>query len=233
MAADPSIVEVNRIFRHKPDKADRELAWQILGLQATAAAPAPVLPPLANFIIHVNNLLRQIAPENFYHSGRFGNLRVYDRKRHQHRAATAVQKVLSAIFTLGDFGCSLWPPFYQDSRFKISALDRPIDAPAWNGLAPPMGLVLFAAHLAGLPAEDARLQPGLRLVGPTWREVGLARQSRNARRLADGQYMADGAQQWPVQPTGQNMDVRPTLPDGHCYWYALRYVKSALCSLQC
>lgn len=222
MAADPSIVEVNRICRLKPDKADRELAWQILGLQATAVNPAPVLPHLGAFIVHVNNLLRQITPENFYHLGRFGNLRVYRRETHRHRAATAVQKVLSAIFTLGDFGCSLWPPFYQDSRFKVSALDRPIDAPAWSGLAAPMGLALFAAHLAGLPAENARPEPGARLVGPTWREVGLAKEKRIARRLADGQYMAIGPEQWAVQPTGQNMDVRPTLPDGHCFWYAVR-----------
>ena len=112
-----------------------------------------------------------------------------------------VQKVLKAIFTIGAFLCSFWPPYHQDSRSRISSLDRPIDTPAWNGLAARIGLALFNAHIAEFLDETARPEPGPRLKGPTWREVERARQSRIARRLADQQYMAVGPRQWPIQPT--------------------------------
>ena len=192
MATDPSVVEVDLICGLEPDKADRELAWQVLWFTSHGYRSCPWLTYSPDLIAHINNALRQIALENFYRVGGFGHFLVYDRISHLHRAATTVQKALNAIFTIADFGCSLWPTFRNDDRFKISTLYLPIDAPAWSGFAASMGLALFIARLAALPAESAQPEPEPRLVGPTWREVGLAKQSRTARRAVDGEYMADG-----------------------------------------
>jgi hypothetical protein len=86
------IDEVNRVFFHRHCRDDRQLAFEVLGLQATRDNPNPVLPNEAAFIHHVNSTLRLISlPE-------LDGKRKFKEKMALHRASFAISKVLDAYF---------------------------------------------------------------------------------------------------------------------------------------
>ena len=96
------IDEVNRVFISRRCRDDRQLAFQVLGLQATRDNPNPVLPNEAAFIPHFNSTLRLISPPEL------DVKRKFKEETALHRASFAIGKVLDAAFAIADFDFEGW-----------------------------------------------------------------------------------------------------------------------------
>jgi len=200
--------EVARINRCRIDGGDRELAFRVLNLHARAHAPPPAVPPLPDFVAHVNTLLQLISARNFHTQ--------HDRTR----ASTAVRRVRSALRTV----CRLQNSAWMQANFRtlvVGAGDLPLNL-RWDRLAPPLGFAQARAHVAALP-------PGRRVYNenvvdwdaPTRNELraGLVKSREDWRGEPEMHEAMVDLEIWPDKKIIREV---PTLGTGECYWHAIR-----------